>query len=346
MRLLIMLQLAAVAWAGEHRRQSAWHQQHKGRSSRHRLGKSLGRDLLNPPKAAEDQTQQLAQLPDGFLWRITVADGSKMQLYAEEGRITTTPAYFSLFGIRVGTEGRHYLDTFVEADGTRRLTPLSLRGGETTKNRQLGISAPTKVHVRRKKDRYASDTAPPPAPSPPPPPPPPPIEGLAVYLHEQPDGSYAMFLSNGSHHLAEDRGQQVIIARGRSWSQNSSTFFFERIASIQPPEHSSSTLKPFSTRIKRSVVRVSGRELVVVTATTLPLIDQTSLGWTWLAVNGFSSILLLTVEMQTCDAALLINRNRNRSLRVHCVTPHDLSLPEAGSASAWSRQKPMVYGAH
>ena len=342
MRPLIMLQLATVAWAGEHRR----HQQHKGRSGRPRLGQSLGKDL-NPPKAAEDQGQQLAGLPDGFLWRITVADGSKMQLYAEEGRITTTPAYFSLFGIRVGTEGRHYLDTFVEADGTRRLTPLSLRGGETTKNRQLGISAPTKVHVRRKKDRYASDNAPPPAPSPPPPPPPPPREGLAVYLHEQPDGSYAVFLSNGSHHLSEDRGQQEIIARGRSWSQNSTTFFFERIASIQPPEHSTSNaLKSFSTRVKRSVVRVSGRELVVVTATTLPLIDQTSLGWTWLAVNGFSSILLLTVEMQTCDAALLINRNRNRSLRVHCVTPHDLSLPEAGSASAWSRQKPMVYGAH
>ena len=344
MRLLIMLQLAAVAWAGEHRRQSAWHQQHKGRSSRHRLGKSLGRDLLNPPQAAEDQTQQLAQLPDGFLWRITVADGSKMQLYAEEGRITTTPAYFSLFGIRVGTEGRHYLDTFVEADGTRRLTPLSLRGGEeTSKNRLLGIAAPTKAHVRRKKDRHPSDTAP----SPPPPPPSPPREGVAMYLHERPDGSYAVFLSkNGSHHLAEDRPQQVVIVRGRSWRENSTTYFFERIASTQPTERSNSKLKPFSIRVKRSVVRVSGRELVVVTATTLPLIDQTSLGWTWLAVNGFSSILLLTVEMQTCDAALLISRNRNRSLRVHCVTPHDLSLPEAGSASAWSRQKPMVYGAH
>ena len=335
MRPLIMLQLAAVTLAGEHRRQGS----HPRRSGRHRLGKSLGKDL-KPPKAAADE-RQLAELPDGFLWRITVADGSKMQLYAEEGRITTTAAYFSLFAIRVGTEGRHYLDTFVEVDGTRRLTPLSLRG-EETKNRLLGIAAPPKAHVRRKKDRYASDTAP----LPPPPPPPPPREGVAMYLHERPDGSYAVSLSkNGSHHLAEDRPQQVVIVRGRSWSENSTTYFFERIASTQPTEHSSSKLKPFSTRVKRSVVRVSGRELVVVSATTLPLIDQTSLGWAWLAVNGFSSLLLLTVERQTCDAALLINRDRNRSLRVHCVTPQDLSLPEAGSASAWSRQKPMVYGA-
>ena len=335
MRPLIMLQLAAVTLAGEHRRQGS----HSRRSGRHRLGKSLGKDL-KPPKAAADE-RQLAELPDGFLWRITVADGSKMQLYAEEGRITTTAAYFSLFAIRVGTEGRHYLDTFVEVDGTRRLTPLSLRG-EETKNRLLGIAAPPKAHVRRKKDRYASDTAP----LPPPPPPPPPREGVAMYLHERPDGSYAVSLSkNGSHHLAEDRPQQVVIVRGRSWSENSTTYFFERIASTQPTEHSSSKLKPFSTRVKRSVVRVSGRELVVVSATTLPLIDQTSLGWAWLAVNGFSSLLLLTVERQTCDAALLINRDRNRSLRVHCVTPQDLSLPEAGSASAWSRQKPMVYGA-
>lgn len=338
MRPLIMLQLAAVTLAGEHRRQGS----HPRRSGRHRLGKSLGKDL-KPPKAAEDE-RQLAELPDGFLWRITVADGSKMQLYAEEGRITTTAAgYFSLFAIRVGTEGRHYLDTFVEADGTRRLTPLSLRGGEeTSKNRLLGIAAPTKAHVRRKKDRHPSDTAP----LPPPPPPSPPREGVAMYLHERPDGSYAVFLSkNGSHHLAEDRPQQVVIVRGRSWRENSTTYFFERIASTQPTEHSSSKLKPFSIRVKRSVVRVSGRELVVVSATTLPLIDQTSLGWAWLAVNGFSSLLLLTVERQTCDAALLINRDRNRSLRVHCVTPQDLSLPEAGSASAWSRQKPMVYGA-
>ena len=338
-----MLQLVAVAWAGEHRR----HQQHKGRSGRHRLSKQLSKDL-DPLEVARHQRQQLAELPSGFLWRITVADGSKMQLYAEEGRITTTTAYFSLFGIRVGAEGRHYLDTFMETEGTRRLTPLALRGGGPMKNRQLGVSAPAKVHVRRKKDRHASETAPPPAPSPPPPPPPPPSGQLPVYLQEQPDGSYAMLLSNGSQHFAEDRGQQEIVVRGRSWSQNSTTFFFERIAPIQPPEQSSSKLqhRHFSTRVKRSVVRVSGRELVVVTATTLPLIDQTSLGWTWLAVNGFSSILLLTVEMQTCDAALLINRNRNRSLRVHCVTPHDLSLPEVGSASAWSRQKPMVYGAH
>ena len=50
MRPLIMLQLAAVTLAGEHRRQGS----HPRRSGRHRLGKSLGKDL-KPPKAAEDE---------------------------------------------------------------------------------------------------------------------------------------------------------------------------------------------------------------------------------------------------------------------------------------------------
>ena len=95
MRPLIMLQLAAVTLAGEHRRQGS----HPRRSGRHRLGKSLGKDL-KPPKAAEDE-RQLAELPDGFLWRITVADGSKMQLYAEEGRITTTAAYRAARATRI-----------------------------------------------------------------------------------------------------------------------------------------------------------------------------------------------------------------------------------------------------
>ena len=345
---IIMLQLFAVALAGEHhqdQQQHHQHQQHKGRIGRRRLSKPE----LNPSKATGHQRQQLAKLPGGFLWRITVAGKHKMQLYAEEGRITTTAAYFSLFGIRVGTEGQHYLDTFVEVDGTRRLAPLSLRGGETTKNKPVVIVPPTKVHVRRRKDHPASENVPTPAPSLLSPPPPPPTrEQLPIYLRQQPDGSYAMLLSNRSHHLGEDRGQQVINARSRPWCENSTTFLFEQIAPIEPPEHSSSKLqhRRFSTRVKRSVVHVSGRELVIVTATTLPLIDQTSLGWTWLAANGFSNIMLLVVETQTCDAALLINRNRNRSLRVHCVTPRDLSLPEAGSASAWSRQRPMVHGAH
>ena len=114
-----MLQLFAVALAGEHHQ----HQQHKGR---------LSKPELNPSKATGHERQQLAKLPGGFLWRITVAGKHKMQLYAEESRIRTA-AYFSLFGIRVGMEGQHYLDTFVEVDGTRRLAPLSLRGGETTK---------------------------------------------------------------------------------------------------------------------------------------------------------------------------------------------------------------------
>ena len=56
MRPLIMLQLAAVTLAGEHRRQGS----HPRRSGRHRLGKSLGKDL-KPPKAAEDE-RQLAEL--------------------------------------------------------------------------------------------------------------------------------------------------------------------------------------------------------------------------------------------------------------------------------------------
>ncbi len=335
----LVLQLIVAAWAGKADRR----QQHKGRGGRPRLNKS-DRPKRVPAALRHQRQQQLTNLPDGFLWRITVADGSQMRLYADSGSITTTLPFFSLFGIRVGAQGEHFLDTFVEYDGTRRLAPLRLHGDALTRNRRVVITPPAKAHIRRKRDRTSESSTP--APSPPPPPPPPPSDELPLYLQKQPDGSYAVLTSSG--HISEDRPEQAIIARNRSWGQNDTTYFFERIAPVEPPESSTggSMQRGFSSRVKRSITRVSGRELVVVTAATLPFIDQTPLAWAWLEANGFSSVMLLSVEMQTCDAALLINRNRpNRSLRINCVTPRDLSLPVAGSAAAWARQKIMLYGA-
>ena len=316
-----------------------------------------GRRSHHPSKqhrsiAVPSEIHELASLADGFLWRITVVQ-SGLHLYTDSGAVVTTHRSFSLFAVSLGEGGAHYFEAFAEGDGTRRLAPLSLRDGDSS--RLLAVSPPVKPHIwrnkekRKKKDKLPPAPVTPPAPSPLPPPSPP-RERLPLYLERQSDGSYALLLAaNGSSHLAENTAHRVTSSAVPWVAGEGCTYHFARIAPREVEsggQRSSAGFQKWSltNRIRQSTARVGDTKVVVMSALALPFVDQAPLSWQWLEANGINGLLLLSTDSQICDAALTLHRAQpNATLWVSCVLPEDLALPQSGATSEWSMQKPMVY---
>ena len=96
--------------------------------------------------------------------------------------------------------------------------------------------------------------------------------------------------------------------------------------------------KTFNRRVKRSTVRLGGREFVVATYHNIGMLDWARLFWDWLSVSGIDRFMLLELDGLTCDAA----RTLNCTLKLECATAYDMMLPQeytqiahAGGMQSW-----------
>ena len=106
------------------------------------------------------------------------------------------------------------------------------------------------------------------------------------------------------------------------------------------------TAKSFMRRVRRSVVRVSGRDVVVTTYHNIGMLDWATLFWGWLATSGIDRFMLLELDGVTCEAA----RNLNCTLQFECATAADMMLPqqymlgsEAGALAEWGTSADSAY---
>jgi hypothetical protein len=173
----------------------------------------------------------------------------------------------------------------------------------------------------------------------------------------QASGTYALQLvGEDGVYLQEDptSNGHLIAATGGG---TASMFRFKRV--VAPNKYQSQPSNPrsagrektFTRRVKRSTVRLGGREFVVATYHNIGMLDWARLFWDWLLVSRIDRFMLLELDGLTCDAA----RALNCTLKLECATAYDMMLPReytqiahAGGMQSWGApadalsQRPFV----
>ena len=145
-----------------------------------------------------------------------------------------------------------------------------------------------------------------------------------VYLQEDPTGSGHLIAASGGGAASMFRLKRVV-APNKYQTQPSNP-------------RSAGREKTFNRRVKRSTVRLGGREFVVATYHNIGMLDWARLFWDWLSVSGIDRFMLLELDGLTCDAA----RTLNCTLKLECATAYDMMLPQeytqiahAGGMQSW-----------
>ena len=151
-----------------------------------------------------------------------------------------------------------------------------------------------------------------------------PVGEDGVYLQEDPTSSGHLIAATGSGAASMFRLKRVV-APNKYQSQPSNP-------------RSAGREKTFTRRVKRSTVRLGGREFVVATYHNIGMLDWARLFWDWLSVSGIDRFMLLELDGLTCDAA----RALNCTLKLECATAYDMMLPReytqiahAGGMQSW-----------